>query len=146
MISGERAEDLPAHDWLDWPDTMGESKEGYCIMYDIEMMTTTEEFFDCWRAAAMHLDGQETEHPLRWLKSELSPPYLEHLSFVLGNQAFYIHVIDVDGEVTGPGRLNGAIWWWACLRNHFCISAQQNFDFHTHEIPCQKLCFGLMNK
>ncbi len=107
MISGERTEDLPAHDWLDWPDTMRESKEGYSIMYDIEMMTTTEEFFDCWRAAAMHLDGQETEHPLRWLKSELSPPYLEHLSFVLGNQAFYIHVVDVDGEVTGPGTMKG---------------------------------------
>ena len=76
-------------------------------MYDIHMEETTKEFFECWCAAAMHIDRLGTDKTFRWLKSELSPPYLEHLSFALGNQLFFLHVVDVDVEVSGPGLIKG---------------------------------------
>lgn len=76
-------------------------------MHEIEMHTVSKDFADCWRAAGSHLQSQSHDAQLSWLKADLSPPFLEHLSFRIGNQLFYVRVIDVDGEVTGPGNSNG---------------------------------------
>lgn len=76
-------------------------------MYKIPMHEVGEEFTRCWRAARRHLESQTHDGPLSWLKPDLAPPYLEHLSFRMGNQLFFIRIEDVDGNVCGPGILDG---------------------------------------
>jgi hypothetical protein len=57
-------------------------------MHDIEMHEVSDEFARCWQAAGRHIQIQ-AQGPLRsWLKANLNPPFLEHLSFRLGNQLF----------------------------------------------------------
>ena len=76
-------------------------------MHDIEMHEPTEEFAHCWRAAGQHLQSQTHDAQLSWLKAKLKPPFLEHLSFRLGNQLFFIRVEDINENVHGPGNPNG---------------------------------------
>ena len=76
-------------------------------MHDIEMNEATEEFARCWQAAGKHLQSQTHDGQLNWLKANLNPPFLEHLSFRLGNQLFFIQITDVDGSVRGPGNPRG---------------------------------------
>ena len=95
--------------------------KGTTEMHDIEMTHTTNEFFECWRAAAMHINGLGTDESFRWIKSELTPPYLEHLSFALGNQLYFIHVVDVDKEASGPGN-PGGLKWIAKDCNGYCCT------------------------
>jgi len=75
------------------------------MIYDIDMHEVSDEFAKCWQAAGKHLDSQS--HRGEWLKASLSPPFLEHLSFRLENQVFFIRIDDVDGIVGGPGNPNG---------------------------------------
>ena len=76
-------------------------------MHDIEMHEPTEEFSRCWQAAGRHLLSQTHDGQLSWLRANLTPPFLEHLSFRLGNQLFFIRIDDVSGNVRGPGNPNG---------------------------------------
>jgi len=76
-------------------------------MHDIEMHEATEEFSRCWQAAGKHLQSQTHDGQLSWLKANLNPPFLEHISFRLGNQLFFVRIDDVDGRVQGPGNANG---------------------------------------
>ena len=71
------------------------------------MHEATESFESCWRAAALHLTSQTKDSKLSWLKANLTPPFLEHLSFRLGNQLFFIYIEDIEGKVIGPGNSNG---------------------------------------
>ena len=76
------------------------------VMHNIEMNEVSDEFAKCWQAAGRHLshrgDGQ-----VNWLKADLVPPFLEHLSFRLGNQLFYVRLVDVDGRLETPGNHSG---------------------------------------
>lgn len=76
-------------------------------MFDIEMHKVSEEFCQCWQAAGRHLQTKAGDSPLSWLKADLNPPFLEHLSFRMGNQLYFIRVEDADGHVTGPGSADG---------------------------------------
>ncbi len=76
-------------------------------MHDIEMHEATKEFSLCWQAAGRHLQAKIEGANLNWLKADLIPPFLEHLSFRLGNQLFYVRVVDVEDRVQGPGNLTG---------------------------------------
>jgi hypothetical protein len=38
-----------------------------------------------------------------------NPSFLEHLSFRLGNQAFFVRLQDADGKVEGPGTVGGLL-------------------------------------
>ena len=76
-------------------------------MYSIEMNEPSEEFALCCNAAAYHLQTQTHDGLLPWLKGDLTPPILEHMSFRLGNQLFFIRVDDVDGRIEGPGNRDG---------------------------------------
>jgi len=90
-------------------------------MQTIEMQKGSEEFAKCWRAAGVHLQNQ-AQGPLRsLLKATLSPPFLEHLSFRLGNQLFFIRLEDVDGELVVPGTLSGLFWIADGCKGHPCI-------------------------
>lgn len=76
-------------------------------MYEVPMYEMTEAFFKCWQAAADHLHRQVDGGLNTWLRCHPFPPFLEHLSFRLGNQLFFIRVDDVDGVVQGPGNADG---------------------------------------
>ena len=76
-------------------------------MYDIEMHEATEEFARCWHAAGRHLQISTGDGALGWLKANLAPPFLEHLSFRMGNRLYFIRVEDIDGCVKGPGIKDG---------------------------------------
>jgi hypothetical protein len=78
-------------------------------MYEIEMQQMSDEFLSCWKAAAVHLSQQVDGGIRSWLRAHPYPPFLEHLSFRLGNQLFFIRVVDVDGEIDGPGNPEGFI-------------------------------------
>jgi hypothetical protein len=90
-------------------------------MHDIEMQDISEEFGECWRAAGRHLQAQTKDAQLSWLKGKLAPPFLEHLSFRIGNQLFFVRVVDVDGKVHGPGNTNGCHTIADACNGHECL-------------------------
>jgi hypothetical protein len=76
-------------------------------MYEVETHDMTPEFLECWKAAGIHISNQVQGGLQSWLKATPYPPFLEHLSFRLGNQNFYIRVADVSGSIDGPGSERG---------------------------------------
>lgn len=78
-------------------------------MYDIEMQEVSPEFERCWKAAGTHLNRQVQDGLHSWLRAHLTPPFLEHLSFRLGNQLFFIRLEDIDGSLKVPGSLRGLL-------------------------------------
>ena len=78
-------------------------------MHEIHMAEVTEEFVRCWNAAGQHIQNQ-SQGPLQsWLRAHLNPPFLEHLSFRLSNQLFYIRLQDVDDRLDVPGSVQGLL-------------------------------------
>jgi hypothetical protein len=63
-------------------------------MYEISIDEMTPEFLECWRAAGKHLNNQVQGGINTWLRAHPSPPFLEHLSFRLGNQLFFVRVVE----------------------------------------------------
>lgn len=90
-------------------------------MYEIEMNEISEAFFPCWKAAGIHLSKQVDGGIQSWLRAHPYPPFLEHLSFRLGNQLFFVRVDDVDGKVQGPGNPRGAITAARSANGRACI-------------------------
>jgi hypothetical protein len=88
-------------------------------MIEIELQWASEEFRRCWAAAGRHLDS--CVPGLRWLKADLSPPFLEHLSFELGNQAFFVRVEDTDGILDAPGIRGGLLAIATGCNGHPCL-------------------------
>lgn len=76
-------------------------------METIEMQEMPDAFLSCWKAAAIHLSQQVDGGIQTWLRAHPYPPFLEHLSFRLGNQLIFVRVEDVDGKTQGPGSLRG---------------------------------------
>ena len=76
-------------------------------MYEVETHDMSPEFLECWKAAGIHISKQVQGGLQSWLKATPYPPFLEHLSFRLGNQNFYIRVTDVSGDIDGPGSERG---------------------------------------
>ncbi len=68
-------------------------------MHNIEMDEVTPDFAECWRDAGRYLQSQAKEVKLHWLKAELEPPFLEHLSFRIGNRLFFVGLEDIEGRV-----------------------------------------------
>ena len=76
-------------------------------MHEIEIHNVSEEFASCWQAAGRHIEAQ-AQGPLHsWLKANLNPPFLEHLSFRLGNQLFFVRIEDADEKLEIPGSRKG---------------------------------------
>ena len=88
-------------------------------MYSIETRGATEEFTECWIAAGKHLENQSSK--LRWLRAHLSLPFIEHQSFILGNQIFFIQIYDIDGLLETPNNN---------------ISGLKNLAREANAIPC----------
>ena len=95
-------------------------------MQNIEMQEATQEFARCWQAAGRHLQSMAHDGKLNWLKADLIPPILEHLSFRLGNQLFYVRVFDIDGQVKGPGNDKGYRTIADGCKGHACLMPMRN--------------------
>lgn len=89
-------------------------------MYDIEMHAPSEEFLRCWAAAGRHLHAAG-QGAMAWLKAEPRPPFLEHLSFRLGNQLFFVRIEDVEGRLRLPGNPDGALTIARGCQGHACV-------------------------
>ena len=90
-------------------------------MYDIEMQKMSPEFFNCWKTAGLHLNNQVHGGIQSWLRAHPYPPFLEHLSFRLGNQLFFIRIADINGKVRGPGSLRGLLIFAESNNGHPCL-------------------------
>lgn len=90
-------------------------------MHDIPMSEVTPEFARSWQAAGMHIERTAGERLDAWLRAHLNPPFLEHLSFRLGNQLFFLRVEDEDGHVEGPGSLRGLLSVAEGSNGHACL-------------------------
>ena len=100
------------------------------FMYEVETHDMTLEFLECWKAAGIHISKQVQGGLQSWLKATPYPPFLEHLSFRVGNQNFYIRVTDVSGDIDGPGSERGL----------FAIADGSNG--HACFMPMRKKLFG----
>ena len=106
------------------------------MIYDIDMHEVSDEFAKCWRTAGQHLDSQNHRGEAKWLKAGLFPPFLEHLSFRLENQVFFIRIDDVDGIVRGPGNPNGFRIIAKGWNGHACrMPMQRNSGVWEPSIP-----------
>lgn len=76
------------------------------ILHDIDMTRCTQEFHECWAAAARHLHFQG-QGSLNWIRDHCKPPYGEHLSFRMGNQIFFVRIEDADHHIDVPGNHDG---------------------------------------
>lgn len=113
-------------------------------MYDIEMQEMSEEFFKCWQAAGAHLNKQVQGGIQFWLRAHPYPPFLEHLSFRLGNQLFFVRVEDVDLQEQGPGSLHGLHAVAHGNRGHACILPMKKKFFKGEWMP-DKSGWGLID-
>lgn len=66
------------------------------------------EFHDCYSAVIKHLQIK-SDGALVWQKAWPTPPFLEHLSFHLGNQKFFIRLFDVNGNLEEPPNEDGTV-------------------------------------
>jgi hypothetical protein len=89
-------------------------------MLQIETQDMSPEFYEIWRAAGGHIEQQYQGEMRSWLRADPRPPFLEHLSFRLGNQLYFIRVEDADGRVGGPGALRGLFAVAEGCRGHAC--------------------------
>lgn len=89
-------------------------------MHKIHMAEFSNDFGFCWNAAGAHLQAQG-QGALNWLKASLTPPFLEHFSFRLGNQLFFVRVEDIDKEVLSPGTIEGLLSVADGCNGHACL-------------------------
>lgn len=90
-------------------------------MHDIDMHDVSPEFGRCWQAAGRHIQIQAQGGLHSWLKANLTPPFLEHLSFRLGNQLFFVRIEDVDGRLEVPGSRDGLLTIASGCKGHACF-------------------------
>lgn len=94
-------------------------------MYEIAMHDVTEDFASCWQSSAKHIQNSAQGGLRGWLKADLEPPFLEHLSFQLGNQLFFIRIEDADRRLAVPGTREGLLSIADGCHGHPCILPMQ---------------------
>ena len=85
-----------------------------------EPIKVTDDFKQCWQSAGRHLQSQ-VEGGLTWMRASLDEPFMEHLSFRLDNQLFFVRVTDVDNELKVPGTDENLIKIAEGCKGHACI-------------------------
>ncbi|MDR3153413.1 MAG: hypothetical protein LBW85_03870 [Deltaproteobacteria bacterium] len=68
----------------------------------------SREFQALWTLAASYIE-RLGEGELSWFKGKLSTPLLEHFSFRLGNQLFFVRLEDSEGRLVAPGSMAGLL-------------------------------------
>ena len=89
-------------------------------VYNIDSEKPSAEFARCWQAAGGHLQTR-VDKGLSWLRATLTPPFLEHLSFRLGNQLFFVRLEDAAGVLEVPGSRAGLLMIAEGCRGHACL-------------------------
>lgn len=113
-------------------------------MHNIEMQEMTPDFLACWQAAGMHLNNQVEGGIHSWLRAHPYPPVLEHLSFRLGNQLFFVRVEDASGNVEGPGSRQGLLSIAEGCHGHACLMPMKKKFLGDAWVPVEP-GWGLIN-
>ena len=66
-------------------------------MYRVEQQEPSQDFKQAWATAGRFLSKKGGEG-LKWIRSDLNPPMAEHLSFIIGNQLFFVFVEAADAD------------------------------------------------
>jgi len=90
-------------------------------MHKITMADPSRDFLAMWSAAGNHIQSFFEDGLKSWLKVEPRPPFLEHLSFRLGNQVFFLRLEDVDGRAEVPGSREGLLMVAEGWRGYPCL-------------------------
>lgn len=104
-------------------------------MHEIEMQEMSREFLKCWQSAGIHLNNQVQGGIQSWLRAHPYPPFLEHLSFRLGNQLFFVRIEDVDAKIQGPGSLRGLFAVSDVNHGHACLLPMKKNFFGGGWVP-----------
>lgn len=78
-------------------------------MHEITMADPSDDFLAMWKAAGNHIQSFFEDGLQSWLKVDPRPPFLEHLSFRLGNQVFFLRMEDVEEQTELPGNREGLV-------------------------------------
>lgn len=89
------------------------------------MAEVTDEFLQCWQAAGTQLQDHAGDQINSWIRAHLIPTFLEHLSFRLGNQLFFIRIEDVDDQLKTPGNPDGLFTVADVCNGHTCAMPMQ---------------------
>lgn len=81
----------------------------------------TSDFAELCKVAYEHLNKQVQGGIQCWIKANLRLPFLEHMSFRLGNQLFFIRLEDIDEQVHGPASINGLLTISDGCEGHACL-------------------------
>ncbi len=90
----------------------------------------TEEFIECWQAAGTWIQRQAGDSNIAWMRTTLDTPLMEHLSFRLGNQLFFVRVVDADDLIESPGTQEDLMTIAEACNGHACLMPMQ-FNFGT---------------
>jgi hypothetical protein len=96
-------------------------------VYDVDYSQPNKEFIECWKSAFDYLSQMIEGKPAGFLKSSIENPSTDHVSFGMGNQLFHVRFEDVDGEVFGPGNIDGLRVLSEKTGGHACILWMQKF-------------------
>lgn len=78
-------------------------------MHEITMAEPSRDFLAMWSAAGNHIQSIFQDGLQSWLKVDPLPPFLEHISFRLGNQVFFLRLEDVEERIAVPGSREGLL-------------------------------------
>lgn len=95
---------------------------------DIDAQEVSEEFAHCWKAAGLHFETHLNASEPNWLKADINPPFLEHLSFRVRNQLFFIRIEDVDQNLVVPGSRTGLLSIAEGCNGYPCLMPMQLRD------------------
>ena len=77
--------------------------------YEIPTNDVADEFRRCWQEAGRHITKQVGKNALVFFRAHLNPPFLEHLSFRIGNQIFFVHITDDENTLSKPSTLEATM-------------------------------------
>ena len=90
-------------------------------LHQIDMYQMSEEFHEIFQAAVNHLQRSLGARQIHWLKARAEPPYLEHLSFRIGSQLFFVRVTDESDQIQGPSSIEGLLRVARGSNGHACL-------------------------
>lgn len=90
-------------------------------MYEIPLEEVSDDFALCWMATGLDIRNQAEGSSQIWLKANLMPPFLEYLSFRLGDQIFFVQIQDVGGALELPGNHGGLLTIANECAGHACL-------------------------
>lgn len=92
---------------------------------NIPPQTITDEFAHCWSAAGKHI-AKQSDGPIGWIKASLKGLLMEHFSFRLGNQIFFVQIEDVDGNLECPSQREAFLQKAQAWKGIPCIMPMKN--------------------